>query len=154
MVNKILADAFKIIFTLLIVQNVLGINRLNDHIEHYEPLSYSNDQVQNQHSRHKRSLPQDNHEVEIFFTAHGRDFPLRLTSDPSVFHPDYTVVGQSDESLDHLDHTHYHGRLEGTYSTARYKSSTITHHVSHVAQASRGATCPAPSATACSTVRS
>ena len=55
--------------------------------------------------------------MKISFAAHGREFLLKLTRDTSLFHPDYTVVSSSGESLDHLDHTHYHGKVEGRVTT-------------------------------------
>jgi hypothetical protein len=63
MVKKILLDAFKIIFTLLTVENVVGKNRLSEHISDFQYVAYSKEDVRDQHTRHKRSEPQDNHEV-------------------------------------------------------------------------------------------
>jgi len=111
MVKKILLDAFKIIFTLLTVENVVGKTRLSEHISDFQYVAYSKEDVRDQHTRHKRSEPQDNHEVEIYFNSYGRDFDLRLQKDHSVFHKNYVVEGPVGHSLHHLDHTHYEGYI-------------------------------------------
>lgn len=60
--------------------------KLSEYVHHYEPLTYDASGVHGQHHRHKRSLPQDDHTVNIQFESHGRSFDLELKRDHSVFH--------------------------------------------------------------------
>ena len=49
--------------------------------------------------------------LELSFTAHGRDFNLRLFADHSVFHPEYKVTGPLDKPVRDVDHHLYEGHL-------------------------------------------
>jgi len=92
-------------------------------VHHYEGLDYSPHHVDHQHRRHKRSLPQDGHRVALDFSAHGRDFKLRLKRDHSVFHNSLVVEdgwGRPKEGYD-LSHV-YDGRCEGPAGGAAFGS--------------------------------
>jgi disintegrin and metalloproteinase domain-containing protein 10 len=60
--------------------------KLSEYVHHYEPLTYDASGVHTQHHRHKRSLPEEDHKVNIQFESHGRSFDLELKRDHSVFH--------------------------------------------------------------------
>jgi len=60
--------------------------KLSEYVHHYEPLTYDASGVHGQHHRHKRSLPEEDHKVNIQFESHGRSFDLELKRDHSVFH--------------------------------------------------------------------
>lgn len=60
--------------------------KLSEYVYHYEPLTYDTNGVHTQHHRHKRSLPEEDHKVNIQFESHGRFFDLELKRDHSVFH--------------------------------------------------------------------
>ena len=49
--------------------------------------------------------------LELSFTAHGREFQLRLFADHSVFHPGYSVTGPLDKPIEGADHHLYEGEL-------------------------------------------
>ena len=69
--------------------------KLSEYVHHYEHLDYDASDVHDQHHRHKRSLRQDDHNVNIQFNSHGRDFELELKRDHSVFH-NHLVVERGD----------------------------------------------------------
>lgn len=69
--------------------------KLSEYVHHYEHLDYDASEVHDQHHRHKRSLRQDDHKVNIQFNSHGRDFELELKRDHSVFH-NHLVVERGD----------------------------------------------------------
>lgn len=86
-------------------------NRLNEYISHYEPLTYDTREVHRAHSRARRSLNRDD-AVHLSFSAHGREFRLRLKRDLDVFSNDLEVHGPSG-TLD-VDTSHvYKGQLLG-----------------------------------------
>ena len=92
-------------------------------VHHYEGLDYSPHHVDHQRRRHKRSLPKDGHRVALDFSAHGRDFKLRLKRDHSVFHNSLVVEdgwGRPKEGYD-LSHV-YDGRCEGPAGGAAFGS--------------------------------
>jgi len=84
-------------------------NRLNEFIHHHETLSYHTRPVHEAHLRHKRAVPEHRDHVELSFVAHDRPFTLQLSQDHSIFHRDYHAEGPGGVTLNHLDHTHYHG---------------------------------------------
>lgn len=86
--------------------------RLNEYIRHYEPLSYSTDEVHRNHLRAKRSVTREN-SLSLKFRSHGRDFHLRLKRDLAVFSDNLVIEGPSGEVED-LDTSHiYEGYLIG-----------------------------------------
>lgn len=56
---------------------------LNEYISHYEKLSYDHEHLHASHSRAKRSVTKD-HYVHLSFSAHDRDFNIRLKRDLST----------------------------------------------------------------------
>ena len=95
----------------------LGKPELGPFISDYEPLSYDREPVHRSHSRHKRSLSAGRRvsedPVELSFSAHDRDFNLRLFADHSVFHPGYKVTGPLDRPVTGVEHSLYEGHLIG-----------------------------------------
>ena len=100
---------------------------LEEYVHHYETLNYDNSYIDQQHKRHKRSVPlnedvtliysenSQNHQphVDLEFSAHGRNFKLRLKRDYSVFHNDFEIedgTGSSISSEHDLSHI-YEGHL-------------------------------------------
>ena len=94
---------------------------IEEYVHHYETLSYDNTYIDEQHKRHKRSIPIDNDEntnlnqgssdqphVELDFSAHGRRFKLHLKRDFSVFHNDFEIEDgfgnsiSSDHDMSHI----------------------------------------------------
>ena len=94
----------------------LGKPELGPFISDYEPLSYDREPVHRSHSRHKRSLSAGRRvsedPVELSFSAHDRDFNLRLFADHSVFHPGYKVTGPLDRPVTGVEHSLYEVELE------------------------------------------
>ena len=101
-------------------------------MHHYETLNYDNTYIDQQHKRHKRSVPaqkdikliysrdsqNEQPHVDLEFSAHGRDFKLRLKRDYSVFHNDFEIEDGTGNSIsaDHdLSHI-YEGHLIGPNS--------------------------------------
>ncbi|CAG9823304.1 unnamed protein product, partial [Phaedon cochleariae] len=84
--------------------------RLNEYIEHYEPLEYDPSEVGKAHARAKRSLDRP---VRVAFRAHGAEFRLRLKRDLEVFGEGLEVVGPQGRE-EEVDTSHiYRGHLEG-----------------------------------------
>ncbi|XP_038058241.1 disintegrin and metalloproteinase domain-containing protein 10-like [Patiria miniata] len=83
---------------------------LSPFIRHYEMLNYNLDAVHQQHRRAVRSLGQQN--VELTFTAHKRDFHLRLRRDTSVFLPSVTLETSSGKEVPDVSYF-YNGELAG-----------------------------------------
>ncbi|XP_046420360.1 disintegrin and metalloproteinase domain-containing protein 10 isoform X1 [Neodiprion fabricii] len=101
-----------VLFLLLLVPYIESARRLNEYIRHYEPLSYSTEDVHRAHLRAKRSVAQDN-PVIFKFRAHGRDFHIRLKRDITTFSNNLVILGPSGEEED-LDTSHiYHGHILG-----------------------------------------
>jgi len=98
-----------------------GRRSLDEYVHHYEELSYSSGHVDAQHHRHKRSLPEEDHRVEVDFHAHHRHFRLRLKRDHSVFHDGLRIEdGLGRDKMASLDLSHiYHGHLEGQEAGSR-----------------------------------
>ncbi|XP_040583096.1 disintegrin and metalloproteinase domain-containing protein 10 isoform X2 [Lepeophtheirus salmonis] len=87
--------------------------KLSDYVYHYEGLSYVKEHVIEHHARHRRSAPNDDHHVPIQFSAHGKDFKIKLIRDHSVFHNNLRIENYQGDLLHHLDTSHvYHGHLE------------------------------------------
>lgn len=94
-------------------------NRLNEYISHYEPLSYDRETVHRAHTRAKRSTTSsagggDEAAVHLSFTAHGRNFRLRLKRDLEVFSNDLEVHGSNGPIEFDTSHI-YKGHLIGNY---------------------------------------
>ncbi|XP_071500624.1 disintegrin and metalloproteinase domain-containing protein 10-like [Diadema antillarum] len=70
--------------------------KLRDDIRHYEGLDYDRTQVHQQHRRVARSTGIQG-AVEIKFSAHGRDFHVRLRRDTETFGRELTVVTSEGE---------------------------------------------------------
>ncbi|XP_063972508.1 disintegrin and metalloproteinase domain-containing protein 10 isoform X1 [Diachasmimorpha longicaudata] len=101
-----------VLFLLLLVPYIESARRLNEYIRHYEPLSYSTDELHRHHLRAKRSVARDN-AVNLKFRAHGKDFHIRLKRDLSTFSNELVIEGPSGEVED-LDTSHiYEGHLIG-----------------------------------------
>ena len=123
---------------------------IENYVHHYETLNYDNTYIDEQHKRHKRSIPTGNDEtlsphqmlnvnnqqnhVELDFLAHGRSFNLRLKRDYSVFHNDLEIEDgfgnsiSSDHDLSHI----YEGYLvpsgeEGILSELHIANISPTH---------------------------
>jgi len=96
--------------------------RLNEFIQHHEPLVYNKQRVISDHQRLKRSLPEEEEYVEIEFEAFGRSFLLELQRDHSIFHQHYVAEGPGGVSLSHLDHAHYEGVVGGEPGSHVYGS--------------------------------
>ena len=94
----------------------LGKPELGPFISDYEPLSYDREPVHRSPSRHKRSLSAGRRvsedPVELSFSAHDRDFNLRLFADHSVFHPGYKVTGPLDRPVTGVEHSLYEVELQ------------------------------------------
>ncbi|XP_072174376.1 disintegrin and metalloproteinase domain-containing protein 10-like [Diadema setosum] len=66
----------RIILLLALLAGALNAERLNRYVHHYELLNYNTDDLHSSHERARRSV--DSATVELDFTAHGRQFNLRL----------------------------------------------------------------------------
>ena len=118
-------------------QEEIEIHRpLEEYVHHYETLNYDNTYIDQQHKRHKRSVPaqkdikliysrdsqNEQPHVDLEFSAHGRDFKLRLKRDYSVFHNDFEIedgTGNSisaDHDLSHIYEGHLIGPNSDTHS--------------------------------------
>ena len=93
---------------------------LEDYVSHFEFLDYDAIAVHRENTRHKRSLPQDDHKVQMDFFSHGRRFQLDLQRDHKAFGDRLEVIrgdhsGRNDESItDKVDASHmYHGKVRG-----------------------------------------
>ncbi|XP_043272296.1 disintegrin and metalloproteinase domain-containing protein 10 isoform X2 [Venturia canescens] len=101
-----------VLFLLLLVPYIESAQRLNEYVRHYEPLSYSTDEVHRNHLRAKRSVTREN-SLSLKFRSHGRDFHLRLKRDLAVFSDNLVIEGPSGE-IEDLDTSHiYEGHLIG-----------------------------------------
>jgi len=96
---------------------ILGKPDLGPYIKDYEPLSYDINSVARDHKIHKRSISAhhrvNEEPLEFSFSAHGRDFNIRLFADHSVFHPQYKVTGPLDRPVTDVEHSLYEGYLIG-----------------------------------------
>ena len=93
---------------------------LNDYVSHFEFLDYDAVAVQRENTRHKRSMPQDHHQVFMDFFSHGRRFQLDLKRDFTAFGDRLEVIrgdhtGRNDESITEKVDTSqmYHGTVRG-----------------------------------------
>jgi len=91
---------------------------LNDYVSHFEFLDYDAVAVQRENTRHKRSMPQDHHQVLMDFFSHGRRFQLDLKRDFTAFGDRLEVIrgdhtGRNDESITEKVDTSqmYHGTV-------------------------------------------
>ncbi|XP_051173627.1 disintegrin and metalloproteinase domain-containing protein 10 isoform X2 [Leptopilina boulardi] len=101
-----------VLFLLLLVPYIECASRLNEYIRHFEVLNYPTHEVHQSHLRAKRSVTRDN-TVSLKFSAHGKDFHLRLKRDLSTFSDNLLIEGPSGQEED-LDTSHiYEGHLEG-----------------------------------------
>ena len=76
-----------------------GGRRLNDYVQHYEPLSYP----AYDHTRAKRSVgDEDAGRVRLDFESHGRKFNLDLQRDLSVFPDSVRIEDREGRRLKHL----------------------------------------------------
>ena len=117
----ILHIIFGLIFILGLEEETILHRPIEEYVHHYETLSYDNTYIDEQHKRHKRSIPIDNDEntnlnqgssdqphVELDFSAHGRRFKLHLKRDFSVFHNDFEIEDgfgnsiSSDHDMSHI----------------------------------------------------
>ena len=96
---------------------------LEDYVSHFEFLDYDAIAVHRESTRHKRSLPQDSHKVQMDFFSHGRRFQLDLQRDHKAFGDRLEVIRgdhteRNDESItDKVDTSHmYHGQVRGTFN--------------------------------------
>ena len=96
---------------------ILGKPELSPYISDYESLDYEREPVHRSHTIHKRSVSGQaratEDPLEFSFSAHGRDFHLRLFADHSVFHPEYKVTGPLDRAVAGVEHSLYEGFLIG-----------------------------------------
>ncbi|XP_053672459.1 disintegrin and metalloproteinase domain-containing protein 10 [Anopheles nili] len=84
---------------------------LNEYISHYEKLSYDHEHLHASHSRAKRSVTKD-HYVHLSFSAHERDFNIRLKRDLSTISDKLEI--HTDKGPVQVDSSHiYHGELVG-----------------------------------------
>jgi len=124
MLEKCLTHAKRLIWVLLAFQNVGGPGNLisgkpelGPYIKDYEILDYATEPVASSHNRHKRATTYDDrveeYPVELSFSAHGRDFNLRLIADHSMFHPEYHATGPLDRPIVGVDNTMYEGWVVG-----------------------------------------
>ncbi|XP_065203715.1 disintegrin and metalloproteinase domain-containing protein 10-like [Planococcus citri] len=91
-------------------------NRLNEYISHYETLSYDTQQVHEKHSRAKRSVTHDDSVVHLSFSAHSKQFDIRLKRDLSTFSDNLVVLDSHGAVLNssQTDTSHiYSGHLVG-----------------------------------------
>eukprot|EP00095_Tigriopus_kingsejongensis_P005881 maker-scaffold38_size502422-snap-gene-4.24 protein:Tk05881 transcript:maker-scaffold38_size502422-snap-gene-4.24-mRNA-1 annotation:"disintegrin and metalloproteinase domain-containing protein 10 isoform x3" len=100
-------------YLLCLTGSVTGLNRLSDYVEHYEPLHYDPSPVAEDHVRHKRSLPEEEHKVRLDFVAHGQRFQMELERDHSVFHDQLAIHDSQDRPITNSVATPilYEGRL-------------------------------------------
>jgi len=96
---------------------ILGKPDLGPYITDYEVLSYSTTLLHMSHTRHKRAVSHSHRveedPVELSFSAHGRDFDIRLIADHSMFHPDYHATGPLDSPIGGVEHGMYEGWVVG-----------------------------------------
>jgi len=96
---------------------ISGKPELGPYIKDYEILDYATEPVASSHNRHKRATTYDDrveeYPVELSFSAHGRDFNLRLIADHSMFHPEYHATGPLDRPIVGVDNTMYEGWVVG-----------------------------------------
>lgn len=98
--------------------------RLNEYIEHYEPLVYDSSSLHQQHLRSRRSTHSRPPDLRLSFSAHGRRFNIRLRRDLSSFSEDYKVENSDGENLD-VDASHiYQGELVDEPHSAVFGSVT------------------------------
>ncbi len=96
-------------------------SRLNEYISNYEMLDYNPGEVHEKHLRAKRWAISSSGtdaatepEVHIKFSAHQRDFNLRLKRDTSAFSQNLQLEG--DGAGQETDFSHiYSGHVDGTY---------------------------------------
>ncbi|XP_041780583.1 disintegrin and metalloproteinase domain-containing protein 10 isoform X1 [Anopheles merus] len=82
---------------------------LNEYISHYEKLSYDHEHLHASHSRAKRSVTKD-HYVHLSFSAHDRDFNIRLKRDLSTISDKLEI--HTDKGPVQVDSSHiYHGEV-------------------------------------------
>ena len=93
---------------------------LDDYVSHFEFLDYDAIALHREHTRHKRSHPEDGHKVQMDFFSHGRRFQLDLNRDYKAFGDRLEVIrgdhtGTNDELVtDKVDTSHmYHGVVRG-----------------------------------------
>jgi len=123
MIEKWSNKAVRLLWILLTFHNnggplnvILSKPDLSPFISNFESLSYNTDNVQNSHERHKRSISASHRSddpLEFSFSAHGRDFHIRLFADHSVFHPGYKVTGPLEKPILDVQHNLYEGYLIG-----------------------------------------
>ncbi|XP_035910988.1 disintegrin and metalloproteinase domain-containing protein 10 isoform X1 [Anopheles stephensi] len=84
---------------------------LNEYISHYEKLSYDHEHLHASHSRAKRSVTKD-HYVHLSFSAHDRDFNIRLKRDLSTISDKLEI--HTEKGPVAVDSSHiYHGEVIG-----------------------------------------
>ncbi|XP_038058240.1 disintegrin and metalloproteinase domain-containing protein 10-like [Patiria miniata] len=121
------------------IPTVIYAERLGKFIKHYDTLNYDSNTLHLKHERARRSTS-DDRSVHLDFTAHGRDFKLRLnpgaphlspnlileTTEGARYHqPDYLYVGNLEGEPD----TKCHGSiLKGLFSGTIYADGD-TYHV-------------------------
>ncbi|XP_070536198.1 disintegrin and metalloproteinase domain-containing protein 10-like [Ptychodera flava] len=69
---------------------------LNQHIHHFEGLNYDRNELNERHQRAKRSTESriaSHRTVELKFSAHERDFHIRLKRDTEIFTRDFVIEG-------------------------------------------------------------
>jgi len=124
MLEKCITEGTRIVLVLLAFQNAAGpVNLisgkadLGPYIKDYEILNYPTEPVYRSHSRHKRSITYthrvEENPIELSFSAHGRDFDIRLIADHSVFHPGYHATGPLDSPIVGLEQAVYEGWVVG-----------------------------------------
>ncbi|XP_053603885.1 disintegrin and metalloproteinase domain-containing protein 10 [Plodia interpunctella] len=114
-----------IVFLLLALPYIESASRLrlNEYIEHYEPLEYDSTSVHDQHLRRRRSTDAQS-DLRLDFRAHGKKFRLRLRRDLSAFSDDFKVE-DSRGQLHDVDTSHiYHGELAGDPQSSVFGSVT------------------------------
>ncbi|XP_034937515.1 disintegrin and metalloproteinase domain-containing protein 10 isoform X2 [Chelonus insularis] len=97
---------------LIFIPNVNSARPLNQYIRHYEPLSYSTDEIHRHHLRTKRSITQ-NQPINLKFQALDRHFHLRIKRDVTTLSDKLVVEGPSGD-IEEVDTSHlYEGHLVG-----------------------------------------
>ncbi|XP_054744302.1 disintegrin and metalloproteinase domain-containing protein 10 [Anastrepha obliqua] len=86
--------------------------RLNEYISHYEELNYDHEHIRASHNRAKRSVTKDHH-VDLKFSAHGRDFHLRLKRDLNTFSDKLEFYDSNNLPLDVATDHIYEGEVIG-----------------------------------------
>ncbi|KAM6981242.1 disintegrin and metalloproteinase domain-containing protein 10 [Aplochiton taeniatus] len=113
----------KLLLLFFCVRNVQGQYErpLNEHIRHYEGLSYDTEALHSRHQRAKRALAHYDRVLQLDFHAHGRQFNLRMKRDTTLFSPDLVVEVSGEETSPDTSHI-YTGEIFGEKGTLTHGS--------------------------------